>query len=322
MSLFYAYIFNFIPVKPTMCSNLNTPFTDVLKMFRFSNCLSPFWPMARPFAPAPQIFFGYNQKLAITTSLWQYGDQPVTFDEHRKIIKTLLNDHLNRYESRGLQLLSRDTQLQNELSDKLLRKRRTLEEEQSRKRQDLFKFFRQDAKERQEQRDMLFERILQKNSELVPLQACLFQSMLHLLLLILLQFELQGQITEKLALQQNFNIRGALERIVLQARLKKIIWRPNGVQTGLDELAETPEFDKELDRVVGARKLVRGDVVHCVRHLYHEVSKHALRNDGFIILANAHHFDKNYRAAMVAFLRMQDKWVSPLDWVETRPPES
>lgn len=92
-----------------------------------------------------------------------------------------------------------------------------------------------------------------------------------------------------------------------------------GTQIGLDELGNKMEFQKELNEVVEARKLVPRDVWHCVHHIYHEVSKHASDNE-CVILARAEHFNDSQRAVLVAFLRMQDQWGSPLAWKDVELP--
>ncbi|KAG0642990.1 hypothetical protein HOY80DRAFT_1035100 [Tuber brumale] len=110
--------------------------------------------------------------------------------------------------------------------------------------------------------------------------------------------------TERMKLEQNFNVRGALERIVFQARLKGKINSEKGTQKGLNELAHTKDFNDILKKVVQERRLVHQDVKSCFRDLYHLVSKHAHGNDGMIAIRGAD-YTENERAALVVFLMLQ-----------------
>ncbi|KAG0637214.1 hypothetical protein HOY80DRAFT_1052400 [Tuber brumale] len=72
-----------------------------------------------------------------------------------------------------------------------------------------------------------------------------------------LQAEILKEVDEKLRLTGNFNIRGALERIVYQAKKEHTnlkqgqkIPKSVGVQEGLNALAETEEFETILKSVV------------------------------------------------------------------------
>ncbi|KAG0642989.1 hypothetical protein HOY80DRAFT_1035099, partial [Tuber brumale] len=121
--------------------------------------------------------------------------------------------------------------------------------------------------------------------------------------------------TERMKLEQNFNVRGALERIVFQARLEKKIESKYGTQKGLDELVKTGRLIELLGTVVQERRVVRGDVEACFPHLYHRMSIHAHGTDGSIVIRAAD-FPPNERAALVVLLKLQKEWNFPLDWKE------
>ncbi|KAG0640162.1 hypothetical protein HOY80DRAFT_1070710 [Tuber brumale] len=116
--------------------------------------------------------------------------------------------------------------------------------------------------------------------------------------------ELLLEETERMKLEQNFNIRGALERIVFQARLQGRINSEKGTQKGLNELAHTKDFTDILKKVVQERCHVHQDVKSCFRDLYHLVSKHAHGNDGMIDIRGAD-YTENERAALVVFLMLK-----------------
>ncbi|KAG0632637.1 hypothetical protein HOY80DRAFT_1035106 [Tuber brumale] len=121
--------------------------------------------------------------------------------------------------------------------------------------------------------------------------------------------------TERMKLEQNFNIRGALERIVFQARLEEKICSKHGTQKGLNELSQKREIIDILEKVVEERCLVPKYVKDCFPHLYYTASRDAHGNDS-IIAIRAADFAPNDRAALVVFLRLQSTWSHPLDWKE------
>lgn len=155
---------------------------------------------------------------------------------------------------------------------------------------------------------------------------------------------------DKLKLEQNFNVRGALgassipttffifqsssltpdlrgpaaERITYKATLENIIpSKPGGVgggggvQAKLDALAQLPDFAAIAEEEAGERGLDLDDILRSAQDLYHAVSKHAHGNDG-IILVRTHEYSPEECAALVAYLRLQDGWSCPLAWEETR----
>ncbi|KAG0637013.1 hypothetical protein HOY80DRAFT_1024067 [Tuber brumale] len=137
-----------------------------------------------------------------------------------------------------------------------------------------------------------------------------------------LQAEILKEVDEKLRLAGNFNIRGALERIVYQAKkghtnLKQGRMIPNsgGVQKGLNTLAETEEFEAILKSLADERRLVPALIRDRAKRLYDEVSKHAHGNDKMITV-RAKDFTTEECAALVTYLSMQKQWPAPLDWRE------
>ncbi|PWW73238.1 hypothetical protein C7212DRAFT_347240 [Tuber magnatum] len=114
-------------------------------------------------------------------------------------------------------------------------------------------------------------------------------------------------------LARNFNVRGALERIAFQATLQKMI-RVNadsGVQPRLNLLAGLPKFNAILHQEVLQRGLVKSQTNTALKHIYHEVSKHAHGNDGLIVVRTTD-FTPAELAVLVSFLKLQDQWQYPL----------
>lgn len=91
-------------------------------------------------------------------------------------------------------------------------------------------------------------------------------------------------------------------------------------QQGLNELAKTGEFTTILHQEVQARKVNVMDVMAWVDDIYYEVSKRTKGNDDTvndnIIIVRTAKFNDNERAALVAFLKVQDNWPNPLVWKE------
>lgn len=106
-----------------------------------------------------------------------------------------------------------------------------------------------------------------------------------------------------------------VERICYQAVLEKKIDSAGGVQTRLDELAKTPEFQKIYRREIEAHGLTLPDVERCRRNIYHELSKHAHGNDGVLQIRHKD-FTVNERAAVLAYYKMQDEWKDCMKWEE------
>ncbi|KAG0137681.1 hypothetical protein HOY82DRAFT_588917 [Tuber indicum] len=135
-----------------------------------------------------------------------------------------------------------------------------------------------------------------------------------------LQAKILKEVDEKLRLTGNFNIRGALERIVFQAKQEGIIPNSGGVQKGLNALAATEKFEEILKAVADDRGLVHDHVWDRARRLYDEVSKHAHGNDKMITI-RAKDFTPAECAALVAYMSMQKKWPTNLDWIEEKSVE-
>ncbi|PUU80420.1 hypothetical protein B9Z19DRAFT_1079508 [Tuber borchii] len=123
--------------------------------------------------------------------------------------------------------------------------------------------------------------------------------------------------SERMKLEGNYNVRGALERIVYLAKLEKKVPPTVGVQEGLDKLAQSNEFTAILHKEVSARRLSVTDVMASVSHLYDEVCNRTNGNHdiGSLIIVKTK-FNDNERAALVIFLKVQDNWKKPLEWME------
>ncbi|KAG0132959.1 hypothetical protein HOY82DRAFT_557116 [Tuber indicum] len=128
-----------------------------------------------------------------------------------------------------------------------------------------------------------------------------------------------GWETEKIKLAENFNLRGALERIAYHGRLIQKIKSHYtlGVQAALDELAKTADFENLLAKEIVTRHLVKKDVRHCIAVVYHEASKHAHGNSSMITIYEEDH-TVNERAALATFLGVQAGWPDGLKWREVK----
>lgn len=94
--------------------------------------------------------------------------------------------------------------------------------------------------------------------------------------------------------------------------------RGNRVQTGLDQLiSNTPEFGNIMNQVLGECRGVETDIHRCLRTAYHHVAKVAHGNTGFLTFYHENH-EVAEIAAMVIFLRIQEKWPKALQWREVK----
>ncbi|KAG0135079.1 hypothetical protein HOY82DRAFT_601158 [Tuber indicum] len=121
--------------------------------------------------------------------------------------------------------------------------------------------------------------------------------------------------TERMMLAHNFNVHGALEHIVFQARPDKNIGSEFGTEKGLNELAQKTEFKEILEKEAQEHRLVQKQVEYCFPDLYHRASTHANGND-CIIAIRAADFTATERAALAVLLKLQSKRSYPLDWRE------
>ncbi|KAG0137472.1 hypothetical protein HOY82DRAFT_649156 [Tuber indicum] len=131
-----------------------------------------------------------------------------------------------------------------------------------------------------------------------------------------------GLETKRIKLEENFNLRGALERIAFHGRLigKIKSHSTESVQAALDELAKTAKFKKLLAQEIAARRLVKKDVDRCVAVVYHEASKHAHGNCRMITIYQEDH-TTNECAALATFLGVQGEWPDGLKWKEVKKKE-
>jgi len=86
-----------------------------------------------------------------------------------------------------------------------------------------------------------------------------------------------------------------------------------GVQSKLNALARTSEFQRILQQEVKDHKLVLQDVQKCVGTIYREVCKRPHGNTGFITL-NEGEFTMGELVVLISFFRLQSKWANALDW--------
>ncbi|PUU82593.1 hypothetical protein B9Z19DRAFT_1120492 [Tuber borchii] len=137
----------------------------------------------------------------------------------------------------------------------------------------------------------------------------------------LLEERLKMETLAKLRLQENFNIRGGLERIVYEGRLEGMIGVgcPRGAKAGLEAITKLPSFQDALDREVSERALVKTDVLYCISGAYQKYSEAAHGNNGHLIIRHEDHSD-NQVAALVVLLKVQEAWKNPLRWTEVPLP--
>ena len=103
------------------------------------------------------------------------------------------------------------------------------------------------------------------------------------------------------------------ERIASQASRECPIPREGGTHRKLTALARLPEFKDIAERVSKERGIHMEDLIACTDYIYHEHSKHAHGNDS-IITIRAKNYTPGEVAALVTYLRLQEKWPYALIW--------
>ncbi|KAG0644279.1 hypothetical protein HOY80DRAFT_1133179 [Tuber brumale] len=132
--------------------------------------------------------------------------------------------------------------------------------------------------------------------------------------------KLSAERAERLRLEEHFNLRGAIERVVRQANALGKIKISVDIQPEIDEMAKLQRFKTVLDKQVEARRLVPRDVKICVRHAYHEVSKHTHGND--ITDATTYKDCTASEAAVLdTLLRVPEKWSKRIPGEEEPAPK-
>ncbi|KAG0642236.1 hypothetical protein HOY80DRAFT_1107966 [Tuber brumale] len=132
-----------------------------------------------------------------------------------------------------------------------------------------------------------------------------------------LAVELMHQYVKNMELKGEFTIRGAIERIVYQAKMQNIIQHADGIQEGLNEIARLPEFTTILRQEVKYRGLVLQDVESSIESLFQEVLVHPRppSSNGTIVIREGE-YNANQHVALIVFLKMQDRWHPYLRWTE------
>ncbi|KAG0642238.1 hypothetical protein HOY80DRAFT_1107981, partial [Tuber brumale] len=120
---------------------------------------------------------------------------------------------------------------------------------------------------------------------------------------------------KRVRVEENFNIRGAIESIVHRAKEVEKKRFSGGIQAGINKMAKQQGFKTALNCVVQERGLVLGEVVTCVRNVYHELSKHAHGNNGTIVIRHEDH-TRNEVAALVTIFKAQRQGPGALAWRE------
>jgi len=106
---------------------------------------------------------------------------------------------------------------------------------------------------------------------------------------------------------------------VYQARLlgKIHCFPKEGIQSRINKLAKTVEFQNVFNAEVARRRLCPHDVTSCLEVVYHHLSKYAHGNDRIITLHAEDHLD-NEHAAHAIILKVQEDWPDGLSWKETK----
>ncbi|KAG0637879.1 hypothetical protein HOY80DRAFT_1081610 [Tuber brumale] len=142
---------------------------------------------------------------------------------------------------------------------------------------------------------------------------------------VVLTMELMDQYTKNMELKGEFTIRGALvaERIVYQAKMQKKIQYADGIQEGLNKIAELPGFFTILMQLVGDHRVALHNIQSSIKNLFREVlaHQHPPSSHGTIVIRKAEYSANEY-AALIAFLKMQDTWHPSLCWREAPLPGS
>ncbi|KAG0128084.1 hypothetical protein HOY82DRAFT_541553 [Tuber indicum] len=109
------------------------------------------------------------------------------------------------------------------------------------------------------------------------------------------------------------------ERIVIHARLINKIEShfTEGVQTGLDELARTAEFQELLAKEIKAGHVAKEDVDRCIAVVYRE-SPECEQGNSSLITIHEEDYTANERAALATFLGVQGGWAHGLKWREAK----
>ncbi|KAG0637883.1 hypothetical protein HOY80DRAFT_1049931 [Tuber brumale] len=136
---------------------------------------------------------------------------------------------------------------------------------------------------------------------------------------VILNIALIDQYTKNMEANGEFTVRGAIERIVYQAKVEKRISHADSIQEGLNALAKQSEFTRILRNEVKVRRLVLHNVRSTIQHLFQEVLRHPQRpcSTRTIVIRKAE-YNANEYVALVAFLKMQNGWYPSLSWEEER----
>jgi len=111
---------------------------------------------------------------------------------------------------------------------------------------------------------------------------------------------------------------------VYQARLLgKIKCIPKeGIQSRINKLRKTVEFQTVFNTEVARHGLSPHDVTSCLEVVYHQLSnlKYAHGNDRIITLRAEDHLE-NEHAALAIILKVQEDWPDGLSWKEMKKGE-
>jgi len=108
-----------------------------------------------------------------------------------------------------------------------------------------------------------------------------------------------------------FNSESIAQRAIDQGKITK----GSGVQDNLNQIIQLKEFKKILHREVKARGLNEEDVWRNLGIVYGILSRYAHGNNRHIVLWGRYH-PENERAGLVALMKLQARWPSPLGWRE------
>ncbi|CUS06754.1 unnamed protein product [Tuber aestivum] len=122
---------------------------------------------------------------------------------------------------------------------------------------------------------------------------------------------------ERMKTEKKSDLRGVLELLVYCAYYRDQLREFNGMQDSLIQLGAKPDFFYYLEKEALARTLAPIDVAPSIFTLYQAVQKRRYPTS-MIVFIRTRDFSFHERAALVAFMRLQDEWLKAVEWHEVR----
>ncbi|CUS12690.1 unnamed protein product [Tuber aestivum] len=122
---------------------------------------------------------------------------------------------------------------------------------------------------------------------------------------------------ERMKTEKKSDLREVLELLVYCAYYRDQLREFNGMQDSLIQLGTKPDFFYYLGGEALARTLAPRDIEPCIFYLYQAVQRRRCPPSG-VVFIRTRDFSFHERAALVAFMRLQDEWLKEVDWHEVR----